>query len=64
MRWVKNHTFEHVMEQLHYTFKTMIIPARSIKLMISTNDPKRLWPEHNLIKFAVSEACGDAESLV
>ena len=40
---------EHVMERLHQTLKTTIVPAQSMKLLAIMKDPKRFGQSTNFI---------------
>ena len=61
--WIENPIIEHVMERIHQTFKKIITPTYSMKLLTSKKDPKISWPEHYIYLVAVNDACGGAESL-
>ena len=62
--WVQQPTLEHVMTQLHATFKTTITASQAMKLFMQKKDVKRTWAEHFLYMVAVSDARGGADSLV
>ena len=62
--WVQQPRLEHVMEQLHLTFKTTITASQAMKLFMAKKEARRTWAEHFLYVVAVSDARGGADSLV
>uniref|UniRef100_A0AAV1UMW7 Uncharacterized protein n=1 Tax=Peronospora matthiolae TaxID=2874970 RepID=A0AAV1UMW7_9STRA len=62
--WVQQPRLEHVMEQLHLTFKTTITASQAMKLFMTRKEVRRTWAEHFLYMVAVSDARGGADSLV
>ena len=55
---------DHVMEQLHLTFKTTITASQDMKLFVAKKEARRTWAEHFQYMVAVSDARGGADSLV
>ena len=62
--WVQQPRLEHVMEQLHLTFKTTMTASQAMKLFRAEKEARRTWAEHFLYMVAVSDARGGADSLV
>ena len=46
--WVQQPSLEHVMEQLHLTFKTTITASQAMKLFMAKKEARRAWAEHFL----------------
>ena len=44
--WVQQPRLEHVMEQLHLTFKTTIAACQSMKLFMTKKEPQRTWAKN------------------
>ena len=55
---------DHVMDQLHATFTTIMTDYQTLKLSMQKEDVERTLAELFLFMVAVSKALGDAYSLV